>query len=266
MNWKLVQILCVLLLPGILSGFAQVTNGGESLRDFEARASKFKNVIHLPRFEANTNELRASLQQTIASGNASLDAVAAVGAKKATFQNTVGALDDIAYQIGLTANRFSLIKETSLDAAIRDAATQAVKELEEWVVGLDYREDIYKVLKAYADGKPKLKGEDEKLLVETMRDYRARWIDLPKPQRDEVERMRKELSSLAIDYESNVTKAKNAVKFTKADLEGVPESFLEEVKTGPDEYTVMANVTVQNLNVMENAKREATRKRLLIEH
>src|SRR6185369_15937643 len=127
---------------------------------------------------------------------------------------------------------------------------------EEWVVGLDYREDVYKVLKAYADGQPKLQGEDEKLLVETMRDYRRAGLDLPKPQRDEVERMRKELSSLAIDYESNVTKAKNAVKFTKADLEGVPESFLEEVKTGPDEYTVMANVTVQNLNVMENAKRE----------
>jgi thimet oligopeptidase len=41
---------------------------------------------------------------------------------------------------------------------------------------------------------------------------------------------------------------------------------LEEMKTGNDEYTVMANITVQYVQVMENAKREETRKRLLIEH
>ena len=40
------------------------------------------------------------------------------------------------------------------------------------MVKLDYREDVYRALKAYADTKPKLKGEDAKLLFETMRDYR----------------------------------------------------------------------------------------------
>ena len=77
-----------------------------------------------------------------------------------------------------------------------------------------------------------------------MRDYRRAGLDLPKAQRDEVERMRKELSRLTTDFESNVTKAEKAVKFTKAELEGVPEDFLEQIKTGDDEYTVMANVTV----------------------
>ena len=56
------------------------------------------------------------------------------------------------------------------------------------------------------------------------------------------------------------------MKFTKAELEGVPESFLAQVKTGDDEYTVMANVTWQYLSVMDNARREETRKRLLLEH
>src|SRR6185437_3636242 len=160
----------------------------------------------LPRFETSTNELQETLAQTIAAGNAALDAVGATDPHKVTLRNTAGALDDIGYQIGLTANRFSVIKETSQNAALREAATEAVKKLEEWAVGLDYREDVYRVLKAYAEGHPKLKGEDAKLLFETMRDYRRAGLDLPKAQRDEVERMRKELSSLAIDFESNVTK------------------------------------------------------------
>ena len=56
------------------------------------------------------------------------------------------------------------------------------------------------------------------------------------------------------------------MKFTQAELEGVPESFLEQIKTGADEYTVMANITWHYLSVMDNAKREETRKKLLIEH
>ena len=220
----------------------------------------------MPQFETTTNAIRFNLRQTIAVGNAALDRLGALKPREVTFENTVRALDDIGYQISLTDDRFGLIKETSTNAALRDAATDALKELEEWSVGIDYREDVYKAVKAYADKKPKLKGEDAKLLAETMRDYRRAGLDLPKAQRDEVERMRKELTRLTTDYESNITKAQKAVKFTKAELEGVPESFLAQVKTGDDEYTVMANITWHYLSVMDNAKREETRKKLLTEH
>jgi thimet oligopeptidase len=266
MSWKVIQVIVLLLIPAVLSGLAETSATADPLQDFESRAAKFKSVINLPQFESNTNDLRDSLQRTIMSGNAALDILAGLDPKKVSFANTVGALDDIAYNIGLTANRFSVIKETSQDAALRDAATQAVKELEEWTVGLDYREDVYKVLKSYADRKPSLKGEDAKLLSETMRDYRRAGLELPKTQRDQVERMRKQLSNLAIDFESNVTKAEKPVKFTKAELEGVSDGLLEQIKTGDDQYTVMANVTVQYLNVMENARREDIRKRLLVAH
>ena len=142
MKWKSVVSLCLMLSPGVFFGFAQSPGGAGPLQDFEARAAKFKSVIHLPQFETSTNELQASLQQTMKAGNAALDTVAATDPRKVTLQNTAGALDDIAYEIGLTANRFSVIKETSQNAALRDAATEAVKKLEEWVVGLDYREDV----------------------------------------------------------------------------------------------------------------------------
>jgi thimet oligopeptidase len=46
----------------------------------------------------------------------------------------------------------------------------------------------------------------------------------------------------------------------------VPESFLEQVKGTNDEYTVMANVTWHYISVMDNAKGEDTRKKLIVEH
>jgi len=235
------------------------TNG---LREFQQRAAKYNSVITLPQFETTTNEVATTLRQTIANGNAALDKIGALQPKQVTFKNTVVSLDDAAYQISLVANRLNLIKETSTNETVRDAATDAVKQLEEWVVGLDYREDVYKALKAFADTKPRLKGEDAKLFSETMRDYRRAGLDLPKPQRDEVEKMRKELSGLTTDYESNINKAQKPVKFTKAELEGLPEDFLQRTKTGDDEYTVLANVTTDYLRVLDNTKSEATRKRL----
>jgi thimet oligopeptidase len=266
MNWKWNHVLVLAVVGTASSIMAQPTNQTDRMREFRKRAATFNAIITVPQFETTTNELRFTLKQTLAVGNAALDRVGALKPGEVTFENTVRALDDIGYQISLTDDRFGVIKETSTDAKLRDAATDALKALEEWTVGIDYREDVYKALKAYADRKPRLKGEDARLLTETMRDYRRAGLELPKPQRDEVEKMRKELSRLTTDYESNITKAQKAVKFTQAELEGVPESFLAQVKTAADEYTVMANITWHYMSVMDNAKREDTRKRLITEH
>ena len=234
------------------------------LSEFQKRAAKFNNVITVPTFETTTNEVHATVKQTIAEGNTALDRIGKLGLRDVTFNNTVCALDDLGFQLGLVDSRLSLIKETSTNAALRDAATDAVKQLEEWMVGLDYREDVYRAVKAYADTNPALAGEDARLLFETMRDYRRVGLELPKTERDEVERMRKELTRLCTDFESNVTKAEKVLKFTKAELDGVPEDFLRQIKTGDDEYTVKANITWHYLTVMDNARREDIRKSFYI--
>lgn len=250
----------------VLSACACVTaaeSDGIRLEEIQRRADRFGSLVSVPVFERTASEIQTTLRRTIAEGNAALDAIA--GLKKPDFNNTARALDDLAFASGSVANRFSLIKETSTDATLREAATEALKELEEWAVGLDYREDVYRVLKTYADTKPRLEGEDAKLLFEAMRDYRRAGLDLPVAERNEVERLRKQLSGLTTDYESNINKARKLVKFTRQDLEGVPESFLEQIKTGADEHTVQANVTWHYIMVMDNARREGTRKRLLVE-
>ncbi|HEY9509219.1 MAG TPA: M3 family metallopeptidase [Verrucomicrobiae bacterium] len=238
----------------------------ESLGAFQARAAQFNSVVSLPSFETAPEQIQSTVTNAIRSGNAALDRIGQLAASEVNFTNTVRALDDLGFQLAAVDNRLSVIEQTSTNAALRDAATEGLKQFESWMVGLDYREDVYRALKAYADTQPQLAGEDAKLLFETMRDYRRAGLDLPKAERDEIERLRKELSALSTDFQNNVTKAKKAVKFTKAELEGLPEDFLEQTKTGDDEYTVMANITWQYLALTDNAKREETRKRFIIEH
>ena len=237
----------------------------DSLAAFQARAAQFHSVVTVPTFETSPAQIAETLQKTIADGNAALDRIGRLAPAEVTFANTFVALDDLNFRVGSTAERFGLIEQTSTNAAVRDAATEASKKLSQWSVGTDYREDVYAALKAFADTQPVLSGEDKKFFAETLRDYRRAGLSLPKAQRDEVEQLRKELTGLETDYDNNVTKAEKAVKFSRAELAGVPEDFLAQIQRG-DEYVVQANITWHYLTLMDNCSVEATRKMFLLEH
>jgi len=238
----------------------------KSVDDFRAAAAKANAVLTVPDWDQTPKAVEASMKDAIAKANKALDQIGAQDLGKVTFKSTVVALDDLAYQAGIAANKAAIIKETNPNPAMRSAAENAVKVFQEWAVGIDYREDVYKAIKAFADTHPKLSGEDEKLINETLRDYRRAGLDLSPDQRKEVEQLRKELSKLGSDFDTNIVKANAPVMFTKADLDGLPDSFFASpgIRTGDDAYTVMANVTWQFNTVEENAKSEATRKQLYV--
>jgi thimet oligopeptidase len=232
-----------------------------TLAGFQQEADKFNSIIRLPEFETSTNAIQDSVKTTIAAANAALDQIGRLQPSDVNFNNTVRALDDVNYSIALMANRLEIIKQTSTDATLRDSATDQTKVINEWAVGLDYREDVYHALKAYADTQPNLADEDAKLLKETMRDYTRAGLGLPKEQRDEVESLRKKLSGLTTDFDTHVTKAEHKMTFNKVDLDGVPDDFLTQkgVQNEDGTYSIMANITWHYLTVMENARNENTR-------
>jgi thimet oligopeptidase len=242
------------------------TPGVNTLHDYQRRARQFGAVIRLPELEETPEAVRQAVSNTLARGNAALDELGRRAPAQMTFANTARALDDILYEANLTANRLGLIKETSPDAGLREAATEAIKVYQEWAVGLDYREDVYAAVKTFAATQPALEGEDAKFFQEVLRDYRRAGLELPKDTRAEVERLRKEVARLATDFERNISQTQKPVKFTRAELDGVPPTLLEAqgVKTGEDEYTILANVTFHYVTVMDNARREETRRKLLL--
>ena len=260
------QFLALVLLCGLaVIARADELKTADAFRD---AATKANAVLTLPDWDQTPEAVEASMKKAIETANAGLDKIAAQDPSKVTFQSTIVALDDLGYQARLTANKATIIKQTNTSAAMRTAGENAVKLFQDWAVSVDYREDVYKAIKAFEKTQPKLSGEEAKLLKETLRDYRRAGLDLPPEKRREVEQLRKELSKLGTTFDSNIVEVQKPVVFTKAELDGVPESFLASpgVKTGDDAYTVKANVTWQYVAVMENAKNTEVRKRLYIIH
>jgi thimet oligopeptidase len=252
----------------------------QTVNDFQSAAAKANAVLTLPDWEHTPETVDATMKNAIDTANKALDQIGGQDLSKVTFKSTVVALDDLTWAAGNAASRAVVIKESNPDAKVREAAENAVKAFQDWAVGIDYREDVYKALKAFADTKPKLSGEDKKLFDETMRDYRRAGLDLPPDKRKEVEDLRKQLAKLGTDFDTNIVNAKAPLVFTKAELDGVPDSFLEapgvkNPQTAPPNkndppdtltttYTVLANVTWHYNTVEDTAKNEATRKKLYI--
>ncbi|HET9856827.1 MAG TPA: hypothetical protein VFP99_03260, partial [Chthoniobacterales bacterium] len=144
----------------------------KTVDDFHAAAAKANAVLTIPEWEQTPEAVDAAIKNAIATANKALDQIGAQDPGKVTFKSTVVALDDLGYQAGIAASKAVIIKESNTDEKMRAAGENAVKVFQDWAVGVDYREDVYKALKAFADTKPKLTGEDKKLFDETMRDYR----------------------------------------------------------------------------------------------
>ncbi len=256
-------------------GFFLATGPGNPLEaaektvdDFQAAAAKANALLTIPQWEQTPEAVDAMMKGAIEKANKALDSIGGQDPGKVTFQSTIVALDDLTYEASLAANKAVIIKETNTNEGMRTSGENAVKAFQDWSVGIDYREDVYKAIKAFADTHPKLTGEDEKLLKETLRDYRRAGLELAPDKKKEVEQLRKDLSKLGTDFDSNIVSVKAPVVFTKTELDGLPESFFASpgVKTGDDAYTVMANVTWQFVTVQENARNEATRKKLYVIH
>src|SRR5438105_8947930 len=268
------------VLPLIIFAWATVDLRAENLKtveDFRPAAAKANAILTLPDWEHTPQAVDTMTKNAIDTANKALDQIGAQDLSKVTFKSTVVALDDLTWAAGNAASRAVVIKESNPDAKVREAAENAVKTYQDWAVGIDYREDVYKALKAFADTKPNLSGEDKKLFDETMRDYRRAGLELPPEKRKEVEQLRKDLSKLGTDFDTNIVNAKAALVFTKAELDAVPESFFASpgIKTSDEShaqgldlttpsYTVLASVTWQYNTVEDNAKSEATRKKLYV--
>ncbi|MBI3721961.1 MAG: hypothetical protein HY248_05350, partial [Fimbriimonas ginsengisoli] len=128
-------------------------------------------------------EVHPKVAEATKRADAAVAAIVAIPDKDRTFENTLGALDDIGTRLDTETSVLIFMQFVSTDANERDTARESDEFLSNWQIELGKREDLYKAVKAYADTSPKLEGEQARYLKFTMRDYRRAGMDLPKDKR-----------------------------------------------------------------------------------
>lgn len=243
-----------------------VTAAPAPLADFQKLAAQHGAVLQLVEYPTTVAEVRARTDAAIQEADAALAAVVAQDPARRTFASTFAAVDAIAAKVGDLNSQLGTVAQSNLESAVRDAANEATVKLQEWSVGVTYREDLYQVLKSVAEAKPALGAEEQRLVDFTMRDYRRAGLSLPAAERAEVEKLQKELAALNTEFAININQARAPLDFTAEELAGVPQSFLESpgVKQPDGKYRVMANVTWHAQAIGESATNPETRRRVVI--
>jgi len=126
----------------------------------------------------------------------------------------------------------------SPDKALRDASTAASKALSAFSVESMMRVDVFLRFNALLKKGVVKDPMDLRWLERTVRDYKRSGLDLPKEIRDQVETKKKRMSTLSTDYATNTGEENRKLEFTKAELKGLPDDFLNKLEKKKDKFIV----------------------------
>jgi thimet oligopeptidase len=174
----------------------------------------------------------------LAAAEAAVEAIIAVPDNARTYNNTLGALDDLVAHLDFNTGMTLFLAYVSTDAAERERGQRAEEDLQSWIIDLTKREDLYRAIKAYADSSPRLRPEQWRLLEHTMRDYRRAGMDLPPSQRDKLKAVQKEISRLSIEFEKNIRDDETAVFVARDELTGMPDDWVNGLERAGDLYVI----------------------------
>ena len=189
--------------------------------------------------------------------------IIAVPAKERTFDNTIGAIDDVQVQLRLDTDFLQFMAYVSPNAELREAGQKAEQDVKNWAIALSQNEPLYKAVKTYADTMPKLKGEQKELLEDTLRDFRRAGMLLGKEKRDELKQLKMELAKLSIDFETNIRDDETRVPLTRAELKGMSDDWFKTQPAVGDVFLVGMDYP-SFLPLMDYCDVEATRKKVWI--
>lgn len=242
----------------------QATEHGRlvSFRD-AARAAGI--VFELPDWPQTPEAVLAIMQQAISASNERLDRIAEVKPFLASFRNTVQSFETALYPSRDARGVAELIAAVHPLEAMRAAARDSLNQYNAWMIEVATREDVYTVIKTFADTEPPLGSEDGKLLRHIMRDYRRNGMELAVDKREELLRLKAELAVLENEFSANLVDADAFVELTPGELGGISSSILDEIATVTDagHYRINVNISWQFEMLMKLAGNESTRHKLV---
>jgi len=217
-------------------------------------------VITPESIEAGLNAALAQADQLIG------EVVAAEGPR--TFENTLAPAERAAQIVAVAYGRGPFLGEAAADEAVREAARALEEKLAKWGVDLVFRQDVHEAIAAYAatDEATSLTGERARLLEFMQRDFRMAGHELSPEQRTELKRHNERLVELSILFSTNIAEYEDYLVVTRADLDGLPDSYIESLKPGEKADTFCVSMAYPDVvpfieNVKNRKLREALQKK-----
>ncbi|KAJ6771538.1 PROTEASE M3 THIMET OLIGOPEPTIDASE-RELATED [Salix koriyanagi] len=199
------------------------------------------------RINLSASEILKLADRIIAKSKEVHDAVASVPLDKVTYANVLSPLAD------LEAHQFPLVqscvfpKLVSTIEDVRKASAEAERRIDAHVLMCSKREDVYRVVKAFASKGEWMNPEAKHYIKCLVRDFEQNGLNLTVTKKEEVQRLRAQIEELSLQYIHNLNDDSSCILFSEAELVGLPPEYLKSLdKAGNDRY----KITLRSHNVL----------------
>jgi len=185
-----------------------------------------------------------------------------------TYQNTAKEFDELLgiSDLAIVRNIVASLELVHPDQAIRDSAHAASIAIEEFYIDhITNNKALYEAFKEYVQGNAhheSLTEAQKYFLNLTMDDFKRLGLELPEEQLGKVKVVKKELTTLTLQFETNITKDQTTVTLNCQELVGLDDDFIASLKKTGDGRCILTLDYPTYHNVMENCQSVTVRKEL----
>jgi Zn-dependent oligopeptidase len=195
-----------------------------------------------------------------------------------TWDNIFG--DSIKFNDTFVEKAFFNMKDFHMDETIRELCSDLSSEMTKFDIEQSMRKDVYEKFKFWYEYIYKVEriSYDESCLEERTaiiedanRNYKMMGLDLEDDKYNRVKEIKKELTELCNDFSLNLSNENAKFEFTKEELVGLPEDFIEkrlvknEANLGVDNKVMVTLKYPDVIPIMDYCKNRDTRKKISIE-
>jgi thimet oligopeptidase len=181
-----------------------------------------------------------------------------------TIANTLAPYDEAQRQLQAAGSFAGLMERVHPDAAFRDRATAVTKKVSAADTALSLDPAVYRALASLdvSSADPATRFYVQR----TLRDYRLGGVNLSDAKRTRLKALQDELTDALSAFERNIADDTRTLRVASAaDLEGLPQDFIDSHKPGPDGSIAVTTSCPDYVPVMKYARSDDLRRRLSVE-
>ncbi len=156
------------------------------------------------------------------------------------FENTMVAFDDMYHQFSSVTSIIYLMAYTHPDSAIREQCLKSVDQLSRFDNEVTLNEDLYNAIKAYSNTSEakKLTGYKKKFLDDRLKFYALNGFNLPKEKRNELKAILDSITTLSLEFSSNIAAVSDYLELDENEMDGLPEDYKNERRLPNGKYKI----------------------------